>query len=143
MSKVSQDCECSCLCGAVTFKAALKNEEVGACHCSMCRQWSGGVFLAIGYEGTLVFEDTDALGVYKSSDWGERGFCTRCGSSLFWRTHDESHGVVSAQAVSALASPALTGEIFVDSKPDYYNFREDTRKMTGAEVMAMFAPKSE
>lgn len=32
----------------------------------------------------------------------------------------------------------LTSEIFVDRKPDGYAFAADTRKMTEAEVVAMF-----
>ena len=143
MSEEQKPADCACMCGAVTFKAKLKNNEVGACHCSMCRQWSGGVFFAVYYDGALEFTDKDALGIYKSSDWGERGFCTKCGSSLFWRMQDETFGVVSAQSVKDLNKPVLNGEIFIDDKPDYYNFSEDTQKMTGAQVMAMFAPKSE
>ena len=33
----------------------------------------------------------------------------------------------------------LTGQIFIDEKPALYDFRNDTRKLTGAEVMAAFA----
>lgn len=133
---------CSCLCGDVKFKATLQNHEVGACHCGMCRKWSGGVFLAVGANGPLEFESEDKLGLYKSSDWGERGFCKTCGSTLFWRTQDGvSHVALSAQAIDNLADAKLTGEIFVDEKPGYYNFAEDTKKMTAAEVMAMYAPK--
>jgi len=33
----------------------------------------------------------------------------------------------------------FTSEIFIDEKPDYFSFANDTKKMTGAEVFAMFA----
>ena len=144
MADETKTVSCRCMCGAVKFKAELKNTEVGACHCSMCRQWSGGVFLAVGYEGALDFEDEKALGVYRSSDWGERGFCKICGSSLFWRTQDgTTHSAVSAQAVTDLDAPKFNSEIFIDQKPSYYSFAEPTNKMTGAEVFAIFAPKEE
>jgi hypothetical protein len=32
----------------------------------------------------------------------------------------------------------LTTEIFVDEKPGYYTFANETRKLTGQEVMAAF-----
>ena len=33
-----------CLCGAVEIEAKTLVAFVGACHCSMCRKWSGGHF---------------------------------------------------------------------------------------------------
>ncbi|EPH2470460.1 GFA family protein, partial [Acinetobacter baumannii] len=32
----------------------------------------------------------------------------------------------------------LDMEIFIDSKPDFYNFQNDTKKLTEAEVAALF-----
>jgi hypothetical protein len=31
-----------CMCGAVSYVASQVESGVHACHCSMCRQWSGG-----------------------------------------------------------------------------------------------------
>ena len=139
MSDKSKAVDCTCLCGAVEFRATIKVADVGACHCSMCRRWSGGVFLALESDGPLEFNDGSTVGTYKSSDWGERGFCKTCGSSLFWRTLDGSHNVISAQCVKGLEAPKLGSEIFIDEKPAYYEFAQDTHKMTGAEFMAQFA----
>ena len=36
-----------CLCGAVRFDAVIARAEMGACHCAMCRRWTGGVFLSV------------------------------------------------------------------------------------------------
>lgn len=132
-----------CLCGAVEFAVALKNRDVGACHCGMCRRWTGGVFLALEYVGDVELTKGDALGIYPSSDWGERCFCKTCGTSLFWRLRGGGHGVVSAQALDGASDVRLANEIFYDEKPGYYSFAEPTHKMTGAEVMALFAPKPE
>ncbi|HAI54030.1 MAG TPA: S-(hydroxymethyl)glutathione synthase, partial [Acinetobacter nosocomialis] len=35
----------------------------------------------------------------------------------------------------------LDMEIFIDSKPDFYTFQNDTKKLTGAEVVALFNPE--
>ena len=79
----------SCLCGKTKFQAALKNHDVHACHCSMCRQQSSGVLMSIDVEpSSLKFDNQEYLKLFKSSDWGERGFCSECGTSLFWRTQD-------------------------------------------------------
>ncbi|MFC4256895.1 GFA family protein [Altererythrobacter xixiisoli] len=127
-----------CLCGAVQFTAELANQETGACHCSMCRQWSGGVFLSVEAK-SVTLDQADRLTVYTSSEWAERCFCADCGSSLLWRTKDQSHYAVSVQALENGCAFPLTTQIFIDEKPAGYNFREKTADMTGAEVFAAFA----
>ncbi len=143
MSDSSQPVAGQCLCGAIRFKAQLKSSEVGVCHCGMCRRWSGGTFMCVEFAGALDIDPGSQphLGVFKSSDWGERGFCKDCGTSLFWRAQDGSMGVVSVQAIENLADPKLTHEIFIDDKPDYYSFAQDTAKMTGEQVFEMFQQK--
>ena len=37
----------ACLCGKCKFSFECDNLEVGACHCSMCRKWSGGPSMAM------------------------------------------------------------------------------------------------
>ena len=130
----------SCLCGAVKFQATPEKLEMGVCHCSMCRKWSGGTFMAVSCKD-VSFEDAGNLKVYQSSQWGERVFCEKCGSTLMWRMQDKSHSVVSAQAFDDPSVFEFTGQIFVDEKPDNYEFSNKTNNMTAAEVMAMFAPK--
>ena len=69
-----------CLCGAVTYKAKATSHDVNACHCGMCRRWTGGPLIYIHAEGKPEFTGGEALGVFRSSEWGERGFCKKCGS---------------------------------------------------------------
>jgi len=47
---------------------------------------------------------------------------------------------VSVQSFDQPGDFALTSQIFIDEKPESYNFREQTQDMTGAQVMAAFAP---
>ncbi|MAC08157.1 MAG: aldehyde-activating protein [SAR116 cluster bacterium] len=132
-----------CLCGKVRFSAAPAARDMGVCHCSMCRRWSGGAFMAVDCGDTVEFAEGAEPGVYVSSDYGERVFCAQCGSSLMWRMRDGSHASVSAQAFDAPEVFALTTEIFVDEQPSGYAFANSTRKMTGAEVFALYAPNQE
>lgn len=128
-----------CLCGAVRFEAVIADGAMGACHCGMCRRWSGGVFLSVACTA-ISLADPDAMGIYASSQWGERGFCKRCGSSLLWRSKDGAHLAVSIQAFADPGAFPFATQIFTDEKPACYHFRETTRDMTGAEVLATFAP---
>jgi hypothetical protein len=34
----------------------------------------------------------------------------------------------------------LTSQVFIDDKPDFYDFANETKNMTGAEVFALYAP---
>jgi hypothetical protein len=126
-----------CLCGAVRFTAVPEKPEMSVCHCEMCRRWTSGVFMGVGVGKSLALEGEPALGVYASSPHGERVFCPTCGSSLFWRMRDGSHTEVAAQAFDDPSDLELTKEVFIDSKPPTYGFANETRKLTGAELMAM------
>lgn len=132
-----------CLCGAVRFTARLKTAEDGSvaadvCHCGMCRRWHGGPALAVETLEPPRLEGEDAIGVYKGSDWGERGFCKICGSSLFWRLQDQSHTNLPAGVLDDQTGLTLAVEIFVDDQPDFYRFAGERKRMTGAEVVALF-----
>ena len=132
-----------CLCGAVRFTAAPKKREVGACHCSMCRKWSAGPFLATECGGTVKIDDASNLGIYRSSEWAERGFCKVCGTPLFYRLVGQDFYAVSVEAFDDRDGFIFASQIFVDEKPSYYAFANVTKNMTGPEVFAAFAPKGE
>jgi hypothetical protein len=95
--------------------------------------------MGVSLEAAPEVEGDSQLGVYQSSDWAERLFCKTCGANLFYRMRDGSMHSVNAGALDDLSGLKFTTEIFIDEKPDYYDFAQPTKKMTGAEVMAMFA----
>jgi hypothetical protein len=129
-----------CLCGAVRFTAAPANRNVDTCHCGMCRRWAGGPFFARDCADTLKIEDASNLGVYRSSEWAERCFCKKCGTALFFRLVGPNIHFVSAEAFDDREGYTLTTQVFIDDKPAYYGFANETHSMTGAEVFAAFAP---
>ena len=128
-----------CLCGAVRFTVEVARKAIDACHCGMCRRWQGGPAMAVMVDGPPVFADAGALGVYRSSAWAERCFCTTCGTALAYRTLDGRHHAIMAGALDDLDGFAFTMEIFIDDKPAWYAFEGDHPRLTGAEVMALFA----
>lgn len=129
-----------CLCGAVSLRVTPEAMHADACHCAMCRRWSGGPFMSLPCGTNVVIEqDGDALALYDSSDWGQRGFCKRCGSLLFYRMREQGTYYVSTGLFDDIEGLSFETEIFIDSKPGWYAFANDTRKMTGAEVVAAFA----
>lgn len=132
-----------CLCGTVRYSARLKNREVAACHCSMCRRWTGGPLLALEAQDDVTFENAAQIGSYRASQWGERGFCRNCGTALFWRMQDGAHVALPVGTLDDDSQLRFTSEIFIDEKPAYYEFANTTIKLTGQQVFEMFSAEQE
>lgn len=132
----------SCLCGAVHLSAKAVSHQVGACHCSMCRKWTGGPLLAVDCGSDVVFDGQDNIATFDSSAWAERGFCKKCGSHLFYRLKAQNQYIVPVGLFDNLASFVFDHQIFIEEKPAFYAFANETKNMTGAEVFAQFAPPS-
>lgn len=132
-----------CLCGAVRYRLTKPVHNIDACHCNMCRKHSGGIALGLNVpDGGIEWSGEENIQTYQSSDWAERGFCKICGSGLFWRMTADgpAHGHLSlgAGSLDDMNGLPLSTEIYVDEKPDSYALAGETKKMTGAEVEAMF-----
>jgi hypothetical protein len=134
--------EGKCMCGAIKFSATAKKPSVVACHCDMCRRWSAGPFMALNCQ-TVTFESQENIGRIRSSDWAERGFCTKCGSNLFYHIVESSDYQIAAGLFDDQSKLRMSLQVFTDFKPEFYEFANETKMMTGAEVIAMFAPLSE
>jgi hypothetical protein len=132
-----------CLCGGVTYTATATSQDVSACHCKMCRRWTGGPLLYIHVEGKPVFTDANAIGVFRSSEIGERGFCTKCGSILFWKTAGKDSDTFTAGTLDDESGLKFTRQIFIDDKPAYDDFANETVKLTGAESASTYLDSSE
>lgn len=77
----------SCLCGAVRFHAPAPSLWCAHCHCTMCQRAHGAAFVTwVGLPADRAVIEGGALAWYASSPGAERGFCSRCGSSLFFRS---------------------------------------------------------
>ncbi|WP_436912866.1 GFA family protein [Acinetobacter schindleri] len=127
-----------CLCGVTRFEVQLRNHEVAACHCSMCRRQTGGPLMTIDIED-IHFIDQQYLSVFNSSEWAERGFCSICGTFIFWRTKDHSFANINVFTLEELPEDLdFNLEIYVDHQPAFYLFNNQTQKMTEAEVIEMF-----
>lgn len=127
-----------CLCGAVAFSAKIAEPHVGACHCTMCRKWGGGPFLEVDCGSDVSYKGAENISTFSSSDWAERGFCSRCGSNLFYRLKETGQTMMAVGLLDDQSGLNMNRQVFIDEKPAYYSFAEKTEEMTGAEVFAMF-----
>ena len=129
-----------CLCGAVVLEADA-SIGVGACHCEMCGRWAGGPFMGVNCGSDVSFEGSDNIKVFNSSEWAERGFCSGCGTHLFYRIKRNGMHVVPVGLFEDADAFKFTHEVFIDEKPGFYDFSNKTEQMTGEECFAKFAER--
>jgi hypothetical protein len=134
----------ACLCGAVSFEAEPERPEVHACHCEMCRRWTGSALMCVSVKPAAIrFEGAEHIERFRSSDWAERAWCGRCGSTLYYHlTAGPPERESYEMAMGLFNRPddfALTLEIFSDCRPACLALAGEHRTMTRAEVLARFA----
>lgn len=132
-----------CLCKAVTIHVTSPKKSIGACHCDMCRRWAAGPYLAMDCGTEVTFDGEDNIGVYDSSDWADRGFCKKCGSSLFYRLKQNQQYIMSPGLFAEIEGLVFDHQVFIEEKPDYYEFANKTHNMTGEECFAAFSEGQE
>ncbi len=128
----------SCLCGAVGVMAKNISNNVGACHCGMCRKWCGGPLMAVNCGAEVSFKGEENITVYDSSYWAERGFCGKCGSHLFYRLKQTGQHIIPAGVFDDQDSFIFDNQVFIDKKPSFYSFANKTNDMTEAEVFEKY-----
>ena len=129
-----------CLCGTIKFLATLKSLDVHACHCGVCRRQGGGcASMTISLQDRAKIESgEDKLTTFKSSEWGERLFCSNCGTHLFVHAPAFNYFGVSAGALNDddAEKMVLEAELFIDKKPTFYAFAGERKRLTEEEFLA-------
>jgi hypothetical protein len=110
----------SCLCGAVKYEAQ-NLRDVLACHCVQCRKQTGN-YMAATAAADIDFKLTEARGLkwYRSSPTATRGFCSECGSVLFWRGDGKDYVAITAGSLDGKTGLKLSGHMMCDFAGDYY-----------------------
>ena len=91
--------------------------------------------------GTAVsIEGEDSVSVFDSSKWAERGFCSQCGTHLFYRLKGTGDHMIPVGLFDDDDALVLDHQVFIDEKPEFYSFAEKTSQMTGAELFAKYMP---
>lgn len=127
-----------CLCGEVRIRAKSASSSVGACHCRMCRRWGGGPFMEIDCGASVEIRGEGNVAIFSSSDWAERGFCRNCGTHLFYRLKETGQHMIPVGIFEDSEGLEFANQVFIDEKPEYYEFANKTKDMTGAELFALF-----
>ncbi|MEM9358245.1 MAG: GFA family protein [Pseudomonadota bacterium] len=112
----------SCMCGAVRYEATGPFRPIVACHCAECRKSTGNYLTAsAAYRKNVRLIADEELKWYQSGAETERGFCSACGSSLFFRRIGGDRISFSGGSVDGPTGLEMAGHIFAAEKGDYYS----------------------
>jgi len=128
----------TCLCGSVKISVAKVDTKFSVCHCETCRSWGGGPFFAVRCGTDVQFENSEKIKVYESSPWASRGFCSDCGTHLFYQLKKTGGYNMPVGLFPRLKNLVMDIQYFSDKRPDYYCFSNHSKEMTTAQIEAYF-----
>ena len=118
----------SCLCRAVRLEINEPLEKSPeACHCTQCRKQTGNFLVAVNVRRTaLNIVGSESVKWYQSSETVQRGFCSICGSTLFWNPTIEGYQWtgVSLGCLDTRVDLKVAKHTFVDDKGVYYEITD-------------------
>lgn len=121
-----------CACGAVELMIKEYGNFVYTCHCDTCRRINSGPVLSVDpgpKENVEFLHGAEKITIYHDEDV-ERGFCSVCGSTLFWHDPKENHYCMNAELFDdVIQSASFALELFYDMKPAYYGFEGQRKRL--------------
>lgn len=133
------DSKTNCLCGAVKIDVEHVDPKFSVCHCQSCRTWGGAPFFAVKCGTKVKIEGHDKVKMFESSSWASRGFCSECGTHLFYKFKETGEYNMPVGLFPNLPGLQMVMQYFSDMRPSYYCFSNETKEMTTDEIMAYFA----
>jgi hypothetical protein len=115
----------SCLCKEVTYQTQGPLRPVIGCHCRQCRKQTGHFMAATGVklENFAMTRDS-GLKWYRASDTAARGYCSECGSTLFWQADGADYIAIAAGSLDGETGVKIAGHIFCATAGDYYEITD-------------------
>ena len=110
-----------CLCGGIKIKVKGKLRHVTNCHCSQCMKTHGNyAAYTSASEKNITFINKRTLKWFKSSTIAKRGFCSRCGASIFYKKINSENISIAAGMFNNPTKLRTYANIFTKGKLDFY-----------------------
>jgi len=119
-----------CLCGSVRYAIKGTPGPILNCHCSKCRRFHGHYVAYSGVkEDALTFLSKDGLQWFRSETDEtpnvHRGFCQKCGTSLFWHPRDSDSIWVTLGSMDNPPQLKTLAHVWVSQKGDCYTIADE------------------
>ena len=119
MKKLSLKARCHC--GGIQLRTQGYHRNLQNCHCIQCMKTHGHHAAYTNVEErNIKFLKKRTLKWFKSSKRAKRGFCNKCGASLFFKIIGAKTISIAAGMFNKPIKLKTTMNIFVKGKPDYY-----------------------
>ena len=124
----------ACLCGLLQFSFRPPSLWCAHCHCTMCQRAHGAALVTwVGVsESAFRLESGNSLRWHASSEQGQRGFCSNCGSTLFFRSErwpGEIH--ITRCNIEGDIDREPAAHVFWEGHVDWLTFKDDLPKIEG------------
>ena len=116
-----------CLCGGVRYRIDGDCRDIVCCHCENCRRTHGHVaaYTALDQSALTLVTAHTLQWFHDLSPDTYRGFCNRCGASLFWDARDDRKRIsVAAGSLDDSGSLQTIGHVFVAEAGTYYEISD-------------------
>ncbi len=131
-----------CACGRIQYTSTAIPDDMSNCHCQTCRKLGGGPFLTFASVPTMsIHWLNNPPDLWKRSNTAERGFCSKCGSTLsmqYYCQMDRFSLTASSIEESKLPLRRASEHIFVKEKAALFDVPDD-----GAERFQGMPPELE
>ena len=79
-------------------------------------------------EENIIFMNKSTLRWYNSSNFAKRGFCNKCGASIFFKFKPADDISIAAGLFNGKTGLKTMGNIFVGTKSDFYKIKDKLPK---------------
>ena len=118
-----------CLCGSVAFEIPAELRKVVFCHCSQCLKTHGHLSAYTETaDSTVKWLEKSSLEWFESSEKARRGFCSKCGASLFYKLNESDQICVAAGCLEQPTELIPACHIYIKDASDYYLINDDLPK---------------
>ncbi|MBI3335522.1 MAG: GFA family protein [Candidatus Portnoybacteria bacterium] len=109
-----------CQCGYIKFTLTGEPNDPHLCYCHMCQRLSGAPVVAwVNFPlSSLTYEGAKPA-LYRSSKKTQRGFCPKCGSSLFALDDGDKYICMTVTTLDDKNSIVPKFESFKESSPPW------------------------
>jgi len=116
-----------CLCGRVSYQITGPRRNIINCHCQNCRKTHGHIaaYTAVDKQDLVLTRQQSLKWFHDSSPDTWRGFCSECGSSLFWDARSGNNRIsVAAGSLDDSHELMTIGHVYISEAGDYYEISD-------------------
>lgn len=119
----------SCLCKGIDMKIKGDFRPVINCHCIQCTKTHGNFAAYTSVlEENITYKSKNTLKWFASSKKAKRGFCNKCGASVFFKRYGSKTISISAGLLKNPTRLKTVSHIYTSNKRDYYEISDNLPK---------------